>query len=172
MGTRLDEWFLSLFQSLSDWLHCWTGLDCIHQSRVCSAVVAAGFVGFIVIRLAESRMFDWVLALCVFANLYSAFWENTGDEVARQAGASGFRNPRRIHPVELWSRLAYTAVACLLLVLNIVFWHASWPDLVIFAGWWRGEFSACDVQTPRTGRIREALNNLAGLLARKPVVAS
>lgn len=152
-----DEWLLDRFQGFSDWAHEWSGLDCLMQARVFSGLAAVCWLGVIVLKRVLFGGVDWLALFCLAVLVAHSLWETGEDRAARRAAAEGCRNPRRIRPGNQAWRFIYG-------------FHVAWlcplapfvPSLCWFAGvfvcmWARVNLEACDVQTPRTGRLREAL---------------
>ncbi len=157
MMRTLDEWILDRFQAASDWIHEWTGADCIVQARAFAGLCAVGWLLVMVVGLNGVRSyFDWLGGINLVALLHRAFWESAIDATARQAAAGGFRNPRRAPLNYVFFRLFYDCFAVFSLPFTLVRGVQLFGCLVVCLCI-TANFESCDVQAPRAARLREAL---------------
>lgn len=144
-------------QPVADAIHVWSGLDCIQQARAASAVCAALWLGVLILGQAKHHTFNFGAALCTLVGVQRAFYENAADALARSSSSCA-RNPRRLCLVCRVERLLYGGLA--VFAFPFVAFGALFP-LVAASMWIRSVLEACDVQTPRKGRIRESFQRLA-----------
>jgi len=159
MIQELDETILSIFQRLSDWLHTWTGLDSLDQTRAFAGLAALSWLLSIVYDLIRHHWFNWFGAFCLISMLYRCLFESETNRAIRSQSQRGLRNPRRIDPLYQFTRLSMLLITLLSFPLEILVPNPVSLVIVIYAlvSW----LDCCDPQTPRTGRIRQAIQRLS-----------
>jgi hypothetical protein len=157
----LDDRIMKPTQRCSDWVHTWTGFDSIEQKRWVAGICAVGWLGVILYRLRTWHFFDPIAALLLVANFTACCFETEIDAQIRSECQRGYRNRRRVDPVRRASRPLFLCVAVLVTVNPR---PTPFCLLIVFCSAVGELLAACDVQTPRTGRIREALSKLATVL--------
>lgn len=167
MFQAVDQFILARFQWLSDWVHEWTGLDCIIQARACS-IWSAGAWLILSIEAVRASPMAISLAFNCLMMLWQGLWELPGDALAREAAQLSLRNPRNRDAFYMAFRNAYTAVAAFCVAIGSL-GASRWIAVAGVCLWFSTYLRACDVQTPRVGRIREALRKLR--LATRPASA-
>ena len=156
---HIDDFILDRFQEASDFIHSWTGLDCIHQARACALITAWCWLRKTLFFISAYNSFDIFSLVLAIMQLRIAIWETPWHEIARQASLRGFRNPLR---------LAYKNVRLLTALLIPIFFSFEylappsfvWIGWMLFWVWCRDNLECCDVQAPRPGKIREFLRGL------------
>ncbi len=154
MFEQIDDALLEPTQKLSDWLHYWTGYDAIEQSRFFAGVAAVGWLMDILYFLRTYSSFDWWAAILLLGSVHRCFFENETDALVRSESKRGLRNRRRI---SLWFRgwRLFTVGAMAFCV-----WLLAFQRVILVGILASGMFEACDIQTPKSGRIRQFLNRL------------
>lgn len=157
MIRRIDDFILDHAQPIADWVHEWTGLDCIQQAKVMHAVAATLWLVMMVGEIQDGKGFSWLTAFCVVSRAYLAFFDSDADSQARST-SSAARNPRRIMLGAMLMRLLWGYFCVTAIVF--LFWKINTTTYLVFALFSSEVLQACDVQTPRLGRIREGLRNM------------
>jgi hypothetical protein len=167
MIQELDDTLLAYAQRASDWFHSWTSLDSIHQTRIAAGLAALAWLLSLSHDLAHHHGFSWIGGLCLISVLYRAVFETKYDSMVRSESARGFRNRHRMGTFYKINRLSILLFT--LLILPSLFLLPIRLSLLLTsytAMYW---LEACDPQTPRTGRIRQALRR--ALTIRMPAPA-
>lgn len=160
----LDDAVIDDVQVASDWVHSCTGLDCLVQARCFSAISAVLWLLITVSRILAEPKFPWISGMCLLFQVRTAFYGDNLAETGRTSARTGTRNPKRLHPwlsVIRTSLLVFTVAFVLTDVILIFAGHAPSlaNDLLLLCILAQEILTACDVQTPRDGKIREALQS-------------
>ncbi len=145
----VDERILDAAQIIADAIHGSTGLNSIHQSRILSALLAAGWLALVIQTSMAGKGFDWIASICVFSAISSAFFG--GSDLAAKPG---MRNYKRVNPVRMFFRLAGAAVFPVVAITCIIAMKLEILPLLAPVAWASWVWEALDVQYPRPKRIR------------------
>jgi hypothetical protein len=106
-------------------------------------------------------------ALCLIFNLYRALFETDTDRTIRSQCAQGLRNLQRIKPESQVSRILMLVLAPLIFLPPLpLSMRILLPTYTMM-----GFLEACDPQTPRTGKIRQALQRFLTIQIPSPAGA-
>jgi hypothetical protein len=159
---RCDSFLLAVAQRISDRIHEWTGLDSIHQARLLRVALSASwFFAYVDYHRRYGQVY-WIAAIMVLSNLTTGAWEFDDDRQARVDAAAGLRNHRQLSSP---GRKLWVVAAPLCIFLGLVAGTSVWA--IFTCGYCEAYVGSCDVQAPRAGRIREALQSLQVRLSRR-----